>query len=80
MLHHVSIEVDPGDAEVPGFGADIAEAALKDAAAGGLGISTAGDAAAVIIEASGAMPAAPVSAAEIDAALPRAAKIFDSLS
>jgi len=70
--------VEPGEAAVPGFGADIAPAALEDAKVGGLGISTAGEAAAVILEAQGG-PGSNVKGAEIDALIPRAAKIFDAL-
>jgi len=72
--------VEPGEAAVPGFGADIPPAALEDAKVGGLGISTAGEAAAVILEARTDMPGARVAGAEIDALIPRAVKIFDALA
>jgi hypothetical protein len=71
--------VEPGEAAVPGFGSEIAPAALDDAKVGGLGISTAGEAAAVILEANSDMPGSRVAGAEIDAVIPRAAKIFDAL-
>lgn len=72
--------VEPGEASVPGFGADIPPAALEDAKAGGLGISTAGEGAAVILEAKADIPGTRVTGAEIDALIPRAAKIFDALA
>ena len=72
--------MEPGEAGVPGFGAEIPAAALDDAKVGGLGISTAGEAAAVILEAKTDMPGAQVAGAEIDALMPRAAKIFDALA
>ncbi|CAN5495657.1 hypothetical protein BH20ACT15_BH20ACT15_06030 [soil metagenome] len=70
--------VDPGEAAVPGFGDEIAPAALEAAKAGGLGVSTAGGTAAVIMGAPGG-PISPISGADVDALIPTAAKILDAL-